>query len=1558
MLKKVIALYIALLVALSGCVTVGVMLVTDYISEKEAQTAMKAENEVAIITDVFHDQTDLFLEPTAPTTEDEITIRIRTRRYNVTKAQIQFTNDKGVTWTTMDMTFEKHDDTGYYDWWKVTLPPQEKYFHYRFMLANLEENATRWYTLQNEANGSEQFSEPMSYSAGWFMMVGFDTPDWAKGTVWYSLIPDSFFNSDTSSDDLFWGGMGVNPWGLGRTNGLSNYYGGDLQGMSEKLTYLKSLGVQSVFSNPVHRGNQAVGYGAQAYKEVENRYGTYQTYKDFLAEVHKNGMHFMQDIDLAYVASINIWRDSDFFVTSGSGRKDVFTNAQVSGWGGETLDLGRPLAQQLIWTEEDSVLQYLVGDIGVDGFRFDTGGWLWGSTDTEDLSAAEVMTSIRYYLKKVNPEVFLLSESGGGIGTEGGFDSEWNRGAETQIMAYAEGLASASNVYNALRGTLVMKPRNVAFTLYNFTTQHDHTRVYGEEYQNKSAVALLYTFIGSPCIYYGEENTLRLEALGTADSVDFSGMEWNPTKWDYEMQNFYKAFGELRAQYTAVRTGAYKKFTVDDKNALITFARFDKNGAVLAAISQNEETIEVSLDARAAGLADGTVLTDWLTGKEYTVKDGQIIADVIPGGTAFVTGGKSSTFRQEYELLNVNASNKAAVYTNDDGDFSVEGTGKLGATDEILFAGVDTYNDFSLSAAVAGKDGEVAIMARNTSANNAAYYAAVVGKGKVTVNYRLADGAETATAVSVSASNNTLVRIVRGTDNTFKTYIATLNDDGTSGEWALVNGSEVKVSLNNNVKAGFAPISGKATITGLTRENLNGIIASDTFDANVYSGLFEDIASASNASIADGYLTVKPIADYVTMFTSNPPDYDFTFKTALNYAPSKAGDRAGVVVRGSQDEWVSAGRTVADGKTVFYFGKAQGGIFNVLYTVEDLRPNDEVIVQIQKIGTVYTAIYSYDGVNWYTIGDKWINMNFAETNIGILVEGTVDAKFNYASFGDNVNDGKSVNTPHTPGTIDMSFEQNNNGKKSGTWTNCSGTWIESDQGVSQTDITVLGKMSDVGTLWTGFRAQAVFKFDEGEGWAGIGFGKKSAEGAPNDGFLLKYTTDKTLALYKGDEKISELSLNVADGAGFKVVVEAHKDGEIFVYVGEDSILAMHLKDTGYVNGYLCYYTEGVVTEIGNYKAEHLVGNWASLRGSFVGTGSSLSVMQNSITNLTGVGVSNYVMTVKLGVNPVSTAIAAAQVTLSAPQGVRGDYHGVMLQLDQYGKVSLWEGGYELESYQMEEVPEKGRINCYIMVVKKNGTYDVYVEGGTTPVISYTEDYTRGGVISFSGYSSTCKFTNLSITNITSETNLTDVPVYADWLAGKVTAETPLPTHRDDFNGAASMNNLGVLSGDWVIKDGALHCTSANAWNDRVIVSDTPYDNFRITFDFKATGAGNWIGVSIRSGNSNADHAMGSTGGIMIYFSSTSGTVGFVDATNQNDNTPLKPQKYMSIPGYRYGQWATVTIEAIGDTVKVYSGGELIAECYDPYHYEGFIRFTSGMSVCAFDNLVIEPIVVA
>ena len=96
------------------------------------QKKLKEEQQKAEITEVFHDQGGDYMLPSAPGKEDEVTVRLRCSKYNLTKAQIQITLDKGTTWTCIDMTQDGKDDTGYYQFWKGTIPAQTEPYFYRF----------------------------------------------------------------------------------------------------------------------------------------------------------------------------------------------------------------------------------------------------------------------------------------------------------------------------------------------------------------------------------------------------------------------------------------------------------------------------------------------------------------------------------------------------------------------------------------------------------------------------------------------------------------------------------------------------------------------------------------------------------------------------------------------------------------------------------------------------------------------------------------------------------------------------------------------------------------------------------------------------------------------------------------------------------------------------------------------------------------------------------------------------------------------------------------------------------------------------------------------------------------------------------------------------------------------------------------------------------------------------------------------------------------------------------------------------------------------------------
>lgn len=87
------------------------------------------------------------------------------------------------------MKFEGNDASGEYQYYTGTVPAQKSGFYYRFKAFN---------DITNEATSvsNKTYTSDMSLKDGWYCMAGQKTPDWSKGALWYSLVPDAFYNGD------------------------------------------------------------------------------------------------------------------------------------------------------------------------------------------------------------------------------------------------------------------------------------------------------------------------------------------------------------------------------------------------------------------------------------------------------------------------------------------------------------------------------------------------------------------------------------------------------------------------------------------------------------------------------------------------------------------------------------------------------------------------------------------------------------------------------------------------------------------------------------------------------------------------------------------------------------------------------------------------------------------------------------------------------------------------------------------------------------------------------------------------------------------------------------------------------------------------------------------------------------------------------------------------------------------------------------------------------------------------------------------------------------------
>ena len=167
---------------------------------------------------------------------------------------------------------------------------------------------------------------------------GYETPDWMKNAVIYQIFPDRFFNGDESNDRAQewargevdyefitdWYTLPENPEQEGlldeetyKSSGAwygdgqwsNEIYGGDLKGITERIDYLKALGVNVIYLNPVFWSISNHRYDAVSYTEIDPILGTLGDFEELVAVAESNDMHVILDGVFNHVSDDSVYFD-------------------------------------------------------------------------------------------------------------------------------------------------------------------------------------------------------------------------------------------------------------------------------------------------------------------------------------------------------------------------------------------------------------------------------------------------------------------------------------------------------------------------------------------------------------------------------------------------------------------------------------------------------------------------------------------------------------------------------------------------------------------------------------------------------------------------------------------------------------------------------------------------------------------------------------------------------------------------------------------------------------------------------------------------------------------------------------------------------------------------------------------------------------------------------------------------------------------------------------------------------------------------------------------------
>ncbi|MDR1664918.1 MAG: glycoside hydrolase family 13 protein [Clostridiales bacterium] len=297
---------------------------------------------------VFSDETENFVKPFCPAPGDTVTVKIRAAQGDVEKASLHTCETLGE----QRRPLVKSESDGNFDYFSARITVSDEPLRYYF---TLEKGGRLYYYnkrgLYDTVNPDYHFR----------LIPGHTAPDWARGAVMYQIYVDRFCNGDTANDVVDYEYLYLSkparfvPWSRDVVpDDFCNFYGGDLRGVMEKMAYLKSLGVEAVYLNPVFVSPSNHKYDIQDYDHVDphlgviardggdrlafekfnNRYATRYMRRtvdianleasdkllaDLIALAHENGIRVILDGVFNHCGSFNKWLDkAGFYAASGS----------------------------------------------------------------------------------------------------------------------------------------------------------------------------------------------------------------------------------------------------------------------------------------------------------------------------------------------------------------------------------------------------------------------------------------------------------------------------------------------------------------------------------------------------------------------------------------------------------------------------------------------------------------------------------------------------------------------------------------------------------------------------------------------------------------------------------------------------------------------------------------------------------------------------------------------------------------------------------------------------------------------------------------------------------------------------------------------------------------------------------------------------------------------------------------------------------------------------------------------------------------------------------------
>lgn len=488
-----------------------------------------------------------------------------------------------------------------------------------------------WYTLVLEG------MDGRTRALGTYQLTVYDgsetVPDWYGQGMCYQIFPDRFRRTKLPDPTGMVGGRWVheqwddepayrpNEHGEIRNR---DFFGGSFAGILEKLDYLQQLGVETIYFNPIFEAAENHRYGTADYSRVDPMLGTNEDFTHLCDQAHKRGMRVMLDGVFNHTGFVSRYFNGDgFYPGVGASQSEdspyrpwfnfrKWPNDYESWWGIYSLPAvneHNPDYRSFIFGDKDSVVRRWLR-AGADGWRL----------DVADELPDDFIAGVHAAAREEKPDAVVIGEVWEDGSTKIAYGVRrkhiWGRHCDglmnypfrNAAIAFFRGGSSA----DFIREMETLRENYPPFAFYsamNSLGTHDTPRILTllgseENDQNQSkdwkasfrmdpdrleyakerlsaAAALLFTFPGSPTVYYGDEAGLE----GFEDPFNRRTYPWGQE--DHQLIAWYTKLGGLRKQYPSLRQGDIRY--LDSKHSVLAYTRTHQDETLLCVFNAGDK---------------------------------------------------------------------------------------------------------------------------------------------------------------------------------------------------------------------------------------------------------------------------------------------------------------------------------------------------------------------------------------------------------------------------------------------------------------------------------------------------------------------------------------------------------------------------------------------------------------------------------------------------------------------------------------------------------------------------------------------------------------------------------------------------------------------------------------------------------------------------------------------------------------------------------------------------------------------------------------------------------